>query len=71
MKNSVTKISDYKEVENDNDVAWNEVKDAYQDVIAFKKIQPKALPRVGKAMQTAILRLIDSLVIYDHMRGKK
>ncbi len=67
MTNSVTKISDYKESDN----AWNEVIDSLQDVIAFRKIQPKALPRTGKAMEKAINRLIDALRIYEHIRGKK
>jgi hypothetical protein len=68
--NNVTKISDYT-LDLELDTAWAEVRDRLSTLKAYDKIMPKAIPRSGKAMQTAIVELIESINFYDQLRSKK
>jgi hypothetical protein len=70
MKNSVTKISDFSYTP-DEQTAWNRVKDTFNVVTTLDKVNPKAIIRAGKMMETALADLFEALRIYDHMRCKQ
>jgi hypothetical protein len=72
MKNSnnVSKISDYT-LELETDIAWADVIEKLSTLKAFDRIMPKAIPRSGKAMERAIMELVEAVRFYGELRAKQ